>query len=539
MDHRLLALICSAACAGEPSWTGYRGPLGQGIYPGASPPAQPAVLWQAPLANWGNSSPVAVASTVFAVSEPGWKHDFPVLQCFDTTNGRMLWERELDHLPHEGLPQAEEQRVRALWHDVLAWYRGAYGAKFLWNSGQKDEARATWATLGISPPTKDGPLTGYLFRSVKPAKTCLPATAQKDLAKFGLVYECWGQGLSLGNGVLNVGHAYPTPVSDGRRLYLATAFGASWCFDLDGTLVWCKRVPGLDTSDFCSRAKSPLLFGNLFISDLDGVVRALDRATGAVRWTASRSKTYETIVSPVVIRVGDKDVLLCGGADEVGGVPALHAYSLPDGAELNVVGWTSCGGTMLVDPNHADTVFFTGGGEHGGWDKKGAGAHPPVAAVRFSQTGSNLTSNVLWSGVGTGGHGGLVCHGDKLYANGLVIDTTAGKVVAGTMAGKRIGQAACPPVSHLLAIAGGHVFGVDRTPGRNAEARGQLLVYTLDGKKAGEVALPKVEVKDEKLQQVIGQTGDDGWWFSYSCGFTIAGSRLYVRSNDELICLGK
>ncbi len=529
----LASILLGATLSVQAQWIGYRGPNGAGVFADARLPATLAVQWQVPVANWGNSSPVAVAGKVFVLNEIGWKHDFPLLQCFDGATGKLLWEKELDHLG------ADTPKLRATWRDVMAWYREAYAARALWDAGQRDTARAKWKTIDCEAPGSDAPISGYMFRTVKASKESLPARGMKELEKVGCYYEAWRHTLGLGNGVGNVGHAYPTPVTDGQRLYIATGFDTFWCLDFTGRVVWSKFVPGNHAGDFCSRAKSPLLYKDLFLSDINGLVRAFDKATGAVKWTVTIAKNvYMTIVTPVVIRVGQADVLLVGGQDPAGaGEVKLHAVRLPDGKELKIDGWQNPGGTMLVNSDQPDTVFFTGGGEHGGWLKKGSAENPPTAAVKFSLAGDTLTAKVLWSGVAGGGHAGIVYQAGKLYAHGLIVDAATGQVLAGEMGGKRIKTEACPAVQHLLLIASGQVYGLERASGKAAD-QAVLSWFTLDGKKAGELTLASAPVKGEKADQIAQQAGAAKWQFSESCPFTIAGDKLYVRGNDELICLG-
>ena len=46
-------------------------------------------------------------------------------------------------------------------------------------------------------------------------------------------------------------------------------------------------------------------------------------------------------------------------------------------------------------------------------------------------------------------------------------------------------------------------------------------------------------VDKEKLAQTRSQVGWDRWGFGYGMPFSIAGDCLYLRSSDELICVGK
>lgn len=445
---RTLTILALLAALALPLWAadtvvGYRGD-GSGVFADAKPPtacnAQTGenIRWRVPVANWGYGSPIVVDGKVIVMSEPGWTHDFPLAQCFDVETGKLLWERDLDHFALLKLPDAETARLRGVWTATMQWYRDVYEAAYWWNTGKKDEAKARFAACGCAGPADSG-VAGdggfnYALKAIKPGAEALPKKAAADLAKAGFIGETWRHGLGLGDGIGCIGHTYATPVSDGKRIYIATGFDTFFCLDLDGKVLWQARVPGMNRGDFCNRARSPILHGDLLICDGNALVRAFDKTTGALKWSAKQDMAYQTIVSPVVIRVGDADVLLSGGKDDVGGTAGLYAYRLPDGTPLTIDGWANCGGTMLVKSDARDTIFVTGGGEHGGWEKKGGSATPPPAAVRFALEGDALKATVLWSGiegVGMAGHAGLLYHDGKLYHAGVILDPATGKIAVG------------------------------------------------------------------------------------------------------------
>jgi hypothetical protein len=124
--------------------------------------------------------------------------------------------------------------------------------------------------------------------------------------------------------------------------------------------------------------------------------------------------------------VGGQDLLLTA---------SVTAFELPGGKKVAVEGWSNHGGTMLVKSDERDVVFFTGGGEHGGWEHKGYPpcTTPPPAAVKFSREGEKLVAKVLWSGIdgkGAGSHAGLVYLNGKLYhPGGVILAADTGKVL--------------------------------------------------------------------------------------------------------------
>jgi outer membrane protein assembly factor BamB len=573
-----VAVVVSAFLAlahgGElPEWIGYRGPGGSSVFRDARPPLKwdartgENIRWRVPVANWGHSSPVAVNGRVFVVSEAGWKHAFPVIECFDAENGRKRWEVELDHLDAVDAVAAERVAARKAWAELVEWFCDANEACLLWNSGvfeeqrkaarvierlkskapaDPDAAKAEWTDVGEeSPPVLKQKISLGLLKSNAAADSICRRNPE-FLKKFGWSWESW---YHAGGGIGCIGHAFGTPLSDGDRIYVTTGFDACFCLDMDGKVLWRAAVKGLDSGDFCKCARSPILYRGadakgpaIVISDVNQLVRAFDPFTGRLLWKRELVRGYTSMATPVTARVGDRDVLLCSGLDFPSAPMQLHAFVMPDGTEVKVDGWTSPGGTMTIKTDERDVVFFTGGGEHGGWEGKGNHKYPPPAAVRFGFEGEVLKASVLWSGVeggAHGGHAGVAYDKGKLYANGLVLDAATGKRLAGQVrpGGKAKDGSGAPaaPGGHLALVANGHIYGM-RSVGASEAA---CEVFTLDGVKVAGSVLPLAEVEGAKREQILRNTGRTDWgWFSYSGAFTIGGDCLYIRSNDDLWCIG-
>ncbi len=524
-------LLCSAAApadAAEP--LGYRGD-GSCIADGKPPVTwseKENVKWRTPLANWGYSSPVVVNGRVFLTTEPGWKQDFPTLNCFDAATGKLLWQREVNQLPATGLTEEKQAESLRQYQDILAKWRTSYQLLYDWQTGQdKDKALKKMAAMGLQfDPKSFNASYGVLRRAKFPWK-------EFCFRKAGFQSETWQHG--CGYSISCVGQSFPTPVTDGQSIYVATAFMGFACYDFDGNLKWLRFSPGSYGGkwgvDYCKFARSPLLYGDLLISDMADVVRAFDKKTGQTRWSHDLTGGKCTsMVLPAIITCGDTDILLSKN----------RAYRLPDGKELTVEGWRLQGITRLAKHDERNVVFFTGGGEHGNWENKGKSETPPPVAARFTLEGDTLKVKVLWSGIdgrAVGGHTGIVYHDGKLHhPSGRILEALTGKTLAG---GRSRRDRATPGTRHLLWIANGHVYGVDSDRPREGAPRGRCEVYTLDGKKVAENFLPVAPVEGEKAPQIIQQTGYPSWTFSYSCPFTIAGDRIYIRSNDDLWCIGK
>jgi hypothetical protein len=184
-----------------------------------------------------------------------------------------------------------------------------------------------------------------------------------------------------------------------------------------------------------------------------------------------------------------------------------------------------------------------GGGEHSNWWGAGgktllSGAIFPPAAVKFAWSGDTLNATILWAGIegcGTSnsgkGHSGILYHNGKLYTTGRILDANTGKLLAGKPMGKHGGASVR---GNHTQIANGLIYGLT-SDGTN----GKMEVFSLDGKLVATNLRPSAKVEGEKRDQIIAQQSSVVWpWFSYSCPFMIHDDSIFIRSNDELWCVG-
>lgn len=523
--------------ADAPTMVGYRGD-GSCVAKDAKPPTTwdmatgKNILWKVPAANYGCAMPVVAGGRVYVMSEPGWKHDWPVLQCFDADTGKELWLREVNHLEVAVPDKAAREAAAKDMADFHAYYRALYRAVFLWNTGtdeSKAQARAQLEPYGLKIPDATGAWREYAAGVV--SKNPENAAAMRKLEvrwqalakQTGFVGETWRHG--LGGGLMAVGHAYATPVTDGKCVWVATASGAFACYDRDGNLKWMKQYPG-KAGEFCRNGRSPLLYKDLLISDMTSVVRAIDRETGALKWSAPVDDG--TIMTPAIITVGETDVLLCYNK---------KAFRLPDGKPLTVEGGSDFGHTTLVKTDEPDVSFSCGVGEHCGWTGKGAAPVMSPAVTRWTLEGDKLVGKVLWHGVDgrpRAAHASTYYDG-KVYMGGVILDALTGKVLGGNTSDRR---GVTAPSTQFLWIANGLQYGM--------EAGGACTVLTLDGRSVGASRLVPAPVEGEKLLQISSQDSPrfrdlkvPAWQnLSYGGTFMIAGDRIYMRTADYLVCVG-
>jgi hypothetical protein len=459
---------------------GYRGD-GSCVEPVGRPPVKfddatgENIRWKVPVANWGYNTPVVAAGRVFIISEPGWKHDWPLLQCFDAHTGKELWAKEINHLEIVFSNPADRQKAAQEIKEFHAFYREFYQSVYHWNVGTPESkalARKLLEPHGLKLGDDFRNWREYAISGIKKDSAYGRSNSDvlqklgkrwSDLGKStGFVGETWRHGLGLGGGLMCVGHAFATPVTDGERIWVATAYGAFACYDLTGKLVWMKWYPG-KAGEFCRNGRSPALYKNLLLSDMTAKLRAMDKDSGELKW--SHDVDDETIMTPVVITVNKTDVLLCFNK---------KAFRLPDGQPLKVEVASDFGHTTLVKTDEPEVTFSFGVGEHCGWTAKGKGDTPSPAGVRWKLTGDELTGQVLWSGIDgqPAGPHGIVYHAGKLYFGGLIVEPLTGKVLAG-VTGKK-GQGATPPTRHLLWAAAGNIYGLEKD--------GHFSVTDLNGK---------------------------------------------------------
>jgi len=536
-----MLVLTGTLCAAEPSipaWTGYRGPEGTGVFPDSNPPTDcdlktgRNVLWRAPLPNWAHGQPTIVKDRAFVLSEAGWKSDWPILSCIDIQTGKVLWEREINHLPATGLSPEKQQEVAKKWGEFHAEWRKLYTI-FAETIGQdaknQEPAKTRLKEAGYNLKGYSGGGYGQL-RSLSPK----PGYENKEA---GLRPDVWRHGCGLASD--EIGCAFATPVTDGENIFVLVNRTAAASYDLEGKLRWMTFVgfsPERNGHVECTGG-SAIISKGLMITTYFGHAYALDTATGKVRWT---QKTFTSGIStPVIATIGGTQVLIAEGYQGKGG--GVKAIRLPDGKPLALTGWGPGGNAITLNTDQRDVVYF-GSGVHAEFKTADSGITQAwtklAAGVRFSLEGDTLKPTVLWSGVGDS----IVplYHQGRVYLGGTVIDALTGEVLAGGKGKPRV----VPPTKHYLLIAKDRMYGLDGHSGLSdgpppvGKPTATLHCYKLDGTKIAESPLSLEEPTAEKKAQIRSQVGWDRWNFGYGLPFNIAGDRIYIRSSDELICIG-
>ena len=149
-------------------------------------------------------------------------------------------------------------------------------------------------------------------------------------------------------------YASPSPVLAEGRLYCHFGdFGTACVETTTGKVLWANRDLRLDHMN--GPGSTPIVWNDLLIVNCDGIdvqfVAALDTVTGRLAWKTSRSgklgddpdvkKAYAT---PIVVRHGDRDVLISPGADW------LYGYDPKTGVELWRMSYGELGFSVVPRP---------------------------------------------------------------------------------------------------------------------------------------------------------------------------------------------
>jgi outer membrane protein assembly factor BamB len=142
----------------------------------------------------------------------------------------------------------------------------------------------------------------------------------------------------------------PSPVTDGKTVYVMTGTGVLKAFDFEGRELWSRDIQK-DYGPFglnWGYASSPLLFeGTLYVQVLHGMntddpsyLLGIDPATGKTRWrverpTAAIRESPDSYTTPAVVRAARSTEIVVTGGDVVTGHDPATGKELWRAAGLN------------------------------------------------------------------------------------------------------------------------------------------------------------------------------------------------------------
>jgi outer membrane protein assembly factor BamB len=183
------------------------------------------------------------------------------------------------------------------------------------------------------------------------------------------------------------GYASATPVTDGERVISFLGSCGLVCHDFAGNQLWHYDLADIRTGH--GTGSSPVLYKDLVIlvqdqNQSESLFLAVNKKTGTRVWQHKRPKAM-TWSTPILVRVGDRDELLCASGEKV------RSYDPATGEEL----WTFSGPTIEVIPMMVvgkDLVYCA------------SGRNGPTLAFRPGGEGDITKKALVWRAARTGPH---------------------------------------------------------------------------------------------------------------------------------------
>ncbi len=516
----LVTMAAGAADVGpEAAMIGWRGD-GSGVFPAdCKVPAEWGesrnVVWKTALPHAGNGSPICVGRRVFVLCEPGWTSDAPLLVCVDADSGKPLWQRDVDHfdlLPPEEQKQAKATRAR--WFEK---YRTGMRFACEMAAAKDDAAKAVvqerMRAAGIAK-------IGFGHPSFVRDESRWIDTFRKT---YNWVKPTWG--------LLPIGTTFPTPASDGRHVYVVTAFNTVACYDLEGNRKWIRwfRDDPLAYHEVARFVHSPVLAGGRLIVEGNRRLRAIDPATGQVVWDVATGHQLYMCGTPRPLRIGDVRAVAS---------PAGVVVRLEDGKVLAEKIGLFAGGAGFVSDGK-DTLFGVNGRSGGQYNcpddrlfAREEELKGYMVAIRFAPAGRDRMEPALLWKAQVKGEDAPLYHDGRIYKGTVVLDAATGKVISA-------GRHRPPRSDQGWILVDGKLIGQrhDGTyPVVDAAAAKVLATNQLD-------AFPPEPTK-EKLEQItsVAKCGETGTWYVWNAGRSLpfaSGNRLFIRTFDALYAIGE
>ena len=385
----LLSLGTLPVLSGEP--VGWRTD-GSGSYPKARPPLEWSttqnVVWKTPMPGYGVSHPVPLGHRVFICSEPC------ILLCLHRDDGKILWQQNSSYDELEIAPDVRERlKVELEEAAQLAKKQSAVQKEMdlLRRSLEKDRTPKDEAEKKLQ--------RDEIEKKLQPFRKQIEEL-RKESQMLTLAVRYTVPGIHG-----TAGYSAPTPVTNGKDVFVAFGNGLVACFDLDGNRKWLKLIEHSNAA--YAHSGSPILVGDKLLIHFTDLV-ALDTKTGSEVWRLKRPTSHGT---PLATRVGDVDVVL---------TPKGTMVRAEDGKVL-AEGLGSCGANSPI--LHEGVVYYV---------------HGRASATRLpASLDEPVKVQTLWkANVKGGGYGfsSPVIHEGLLYAandQGILtaLEIATGKVV--------------------------------------------------------------------------------------------------------------
>ena len=464
------------------------------------------IRWMTELPARSTSTPILVGDRIFVMAEPD------ELLCLDKNTGKVLWSAATNY--YEALtPQQKVAKpdFASRVDPLLAELRQHISRNAL----------ASGSNPG-SDPEKPDASAFRLIEQQRHHRTELRANIQKTLLeidepRFNIpANDHFEAHFEAHFGI--VGFTMPTPLSDGKHVFVWNGMGVAACFDLDGQRKWITRVE----TDHIVYGSSPALADGVFVAFF-GKLFGFDAETGKLKWTQHRIN--KNVAAVLAAKLAGQDVVVTQ-AGEIIRPSDGHLLFRPRGLTTGDQGWAPpviLGDTMF-SPRYGVNelnVFDFAGCEGVTWQPQHVGQIGTTPEVSRKPDGGWIDrwtagSPLVWEG--------LVYQID-IYGNLFVSDIAEKKMIywrdlklRGFMHYNSVPVAASPT------LIGKHIFLCDN--------QGTTVVIE-PGREYREVARNRIDtVLDRDLPLPAQET------LTYSPPIT-DGERLFLRGERYLYCIGQ
>lgn len=153
-------------------------------------------------------------------------------------------------------------------------------------------------------------------------------------------------------------YAAGSPTTDGQRLYFSFGSRGTFCYSLEGELIWKIDLGAMRTRNGWGEAITPTLTEDSLIINCDqeegSFIAAIDKLTGDIRWKVDRASEVTSWNTPFVTTYEGKQQVI------VNGTGSVKSYDANDGTML----WECGGQTVNAIPSPVrfrDSVICTSG----------------------------------------------------------------------------------------------------------------------------------------------------------------------------------
>jgi hypothetical protein len=424
LTSTLIVLLLATARSTADTAVGWRTD-GSGVYPDATPVTEwgpeKNVIWRVKMPSWSNSTPVIVGDKIFNCTEPN------LLLCLRKSDGEILWQRETkleDAMTEADKAAQPEMNKKA----------DAIRAK---NNPLNKQSRKVWRDIReLTNKARNLKKEDKELDEADKAKLTdlkkLNQDLRSQISQLQKQLEPLTRWERPGTQKTN-GYTSPTPVSDGKHVWVHYNTGVLACYDMEGERKWVAYVDRPQHG--WGLSASPVLADGKVLVHVK-FMKAFDAKTGELLWTADGTKwAWGT---PLITTVGDTAVAVTAKGQIIrvsdgkvlGGGPAGLTYNAPV-----VVG---------------DVVYHIQGGG---------------TAVKLSPDEDKVVdAKVLWrtSPKTDRYYGSPVVVDGLIYAitqrsHFSIIDAKTGKVINGDGKGEqlKLGKGTCYP---SLSAAGEHIL---------------------------------------------------------------------------------